>query len=107
VPTVGVHSGSVDVREWGPIGPAAVAVAREVICSPCYLALAKDCRRGLACLRELTPETVYDACKRMLLLAAPLAPSAAREEGRPADRPAKTGARPARRPAAPVAASPR
>jgi len=27
--------------------------------------------RGLACLRELTPETVYDACRRMLLLAAP------------------------------------
>ncbi len=107
VPTVGVHSGSVDVREWGPIGPAAVAVAREVICSPCYLAMAKDCRRALACLRELTPDTVYDACKRMLLLAAPLAASPAREGKRPAARPAKSGVRPARRPAAPLAADPR
>jgi ADP-heptose:LPS heptosyltransferase len=105
VPTVGVHSGSVDVREWGPIGPAAVAVAREVICSPCYLAAAADCPRGLACLRQLTPETVYDACKR-LLLAAP-AVAQARDAARPATRAAKTGARPARRPAAPVAANPR
>jgi ADP-heptose:LPS heptosyltransferase/GT2 family glycosyltransferase len=106
VPTVGVHSGSVDVREWGPIGPAAVAVAREVICSPCYLAMAKDCRRGLACLRELTPDAVYDACKRMLLLATPAAARAASDDGSPPARAAKPGARAGRRPAA-VAASPR
>src|SRR5205085_2914365 len=36
VPTVGVHAGTVDPREWGPIGPRAVAVAREVVCAPCY-----------------------------------------------------------------------
>jgi ADP-heptose:LPS heptosyltransferase/GT2 family glycosyltransferase len=105
VPTVGVHSGSVDAREWGPIGPAAVAVAREMICSPCYLAMAKDCRRGLACLGELTPDAVYDACKRMLLLAAPAAARAASDTGPPA-RAAKPGARPGRPPAA-VATSPR
>jgi ADP-heptose:LPS heptosyltransferase/GT2 family glycosyltransferase len=99
VPTVGVHSGSVDVREWGPVGPAAVAVAREVICSPCYLAMAKDCPRGLACLRELTPETVYDACRRMLLLAAP---SPASNTARAV----RTSTRPARRTAAPVPANP-
>src|SRR5205823_6724682 len=62
VPTVGVHSGTVDVREWGPIGVNAVAVAREMVCSPCYLTNPQDCRRGLACLRELSPETVYQAC---------------------------------------------
>src|SRR5205807_3034900 len=106
VPTVGVHSGSVDAREWGPIGPAAVAVAREVVCSPCYLAAAKDCPRGLACLRELTPDAVYDACKRMLLLATPAAASPATDDARPPARTAKPSARPARRPAA-VAASPR
>ena len=37
VPTVGVHSGTVDVREWGPLGVNAVAVVREMVCSPCYL----------------------------------------------------------------------
>ena len=73
VPTVGIHSGTVDVREWGPIGVNAVAVAREMVCSPCYLSNPEDCRRGLACLRELSPETVYDACRRLLLLTAPAA----------------------------------
>jgi ADP-heptose:LPS heptosyltransferase len=76
VPTVGVHSGTTDVREWGPIGANAVAVAREMVCSPCYLSNPEDCRRGLACLRQLSPETVYDACRRLLLLSAPAAASA-------------------------------
>ena len=39
-----------------------------MVCAPCYLAHAADCRRGLACLRELEPTRVYDACKRLLLL---------------------------------------
>jgi ADP-heptose:LPS heptosyltransferase len=69
VPTVGVHSGTEDVVEWGPVGPSALAVAREVACAPCYLAVAADCRRGLACLRQLEPARVYEACKRLLLLA--------------------------------------
>src|SRR5437868_2232828 len=75
VPTVGVHSGTVDVREWGPIGVNAVAVAREMVCSPCYLSNPEDCRRGLACLHQLSSETVYDACQRLLLLNAPAAAS--------------------------------
>lgn len=68
VPTVGVHSGTVDPREWGPVGPRAVAVAREVVCTPCYLSVPEDCHRGLACMRQLSPELVYRACKRLLLL---------------------------------------
>src|SRR5207248_9893093 len=83
------HAGTVDVREWGPIGPNAVAVAREVVCSPCYLSRPEDCRRGLVCVRQLGPEKVYDACKRLLLLdpaAAPVAPAggATRQSSRPA-----------------------
>ena len=70
VPTVGVHSGTEDVREWGPVGPVALAVARDMVCAPCYLAHAADCRRGLACLRELEPARVYRACKRLLLATA-------------------------------------
>lgn len=68
VPTVGIHSGTEDVREWGPVGPHAIAVARDMVCAPCYLAYASDCRRGLACLKELEPARVYDACRRLLLL---------------------------------------
>ena len=67
VPTVGVHAGTVDVREWGPVGPAAVAVARSVICSPCYLSYPEDCRRGLVCIQQLEPASVYEACRRLLL----------------------------------------
>ncbi|HEX5453906.1 MAG TPA: glycosyltransferase family 9 protein [Stellaceae bacterium] len=67
VPTVGVHGGTVDVREWGPVGPAAVAVSREVACSPCYLPYAEECPRGVVCLAELAPVHVYEACRRLLL----------------------------------------
>jgi hypothetical protein len=94
VPTVGIHSGTEDVLEWGPVGPRAIAVAREVVCAPCYLAHAADCRRGLACLRELEPARVYDACKRLLLTALPAVGDAsrrgngkARGKDRPGDRP--------------------
>lgn len=71
VPTVAVHSGSVDVHEWGPVGPRAVAVVRDVTCAPCYLPTPQHCRRSLACLRQLTPDTVYAACEKMLLATAP------------------------------------
>ena len=83
IPTVGVHSGTEDVREWGPVGPAAIAVAREVVCAPCYLADAADCRRGLACLRDLRPARVYDACKRLLLHAELRPPAAPRSAAPP------------------------
>ena len=71
VPTVAVHSGSVDVYEWGPIGPRTAAMVRDVTCAPCYLPAPQDCRRGLACLRQLTPDAVYAACEKMLLATAP------------------------------------
>ncbi len=45
IPTVGIHSGVVDPVEWGPIGPNAVALRRNMTCSPCYLAKAEDCPR--------------------------------------------------------------
>jgi ADP-heptose:LPS heptosyltransferase/GT2 family glycosyltransferase len=68
VPTVGIHSGVVDAREWGPIGPNAVAVRREMSCSPCYLAEAERCPRALACLTDLRPGEVYEVCRRLLLI---------------------------------------
>ena len=103
VPTVGIHSGTVDVREWGPIGPNAVAVAREMVCSPCYLSNPEDCRRGLACLRQLLPETVYNACQRLLLLSAPAQPT--KTVARQPARPARRAVRAARQSAAALAAA--
>jgi len=99
VPTVGIHGGTVDVREWGPVGPTAIAVARAVTCSPCYLSKAADCRRDLACLRLLEPAQVYDACKRLLMASSPVQPvrRAAGKAARPAGGAAHAPKRPARR----------
>jgi ADP-heptose:LPS heptosyltransferase/GT2 family glycosyltransferase len=66
VPTVGIHSGVVDAREWGPLGPRAVAVRRDMSCSPCFIEHEKDCPRKLECLKELSVADVYRACERML-----------------------------------------
>jgi ADP-heptose:LPS heptosyltransferase/GT2 family glycosyltransferase len=66
VPTVGIHSGVVDAHEWGPMGPLAVALQRDMTCSPCYLQKPADCLRGLACLTGLLPGEVHRVCRRLL-----------------------------------------
>jgi ADP-heptose:LPS heptosyltransferase/GT2 family glycosyltransferase len=66
IPTVGIHSGVVDPVEWGPIGPNAVALRRNMTCSPCYLANASDCPRSLACLRMFEPNLVYETADILL-----------------------------------------
>jgi ADP-heptose:LPS heptosyltransferase/GT2 family glycosyltransferase len=66
IPTVGIHSGVVDPVEWGPIGAHAVALRRDMSCSPCYLENAEDCPRSLACLRLLEPASVYRTADLML-----------------------------------------
>jgi ADP-heptose:LPS heptosyltransferase len=70
VPTIGIHSGSVDSGEWGPLGPSSVTIRRDMTCSPCYLAHAADCHRGLACLVGIKVGDVFRACRRMLALSA-------------------------------------
>jgi ADP-heptose:LPS heptosyltransferase len=66
VPTIGIHSGSVDAGEWGPMGPAALALRRDMTCSPCYLSRLSDCHRNLACMRGLKPGDVHRACQKLL-----------------------------------------
>jgi hypothetical protein len=66
IPTIGIHSGVVDAIEWAPVGRRAVALRRNMTCSPCYFARAEDCPRGLACLRYLDPAMVYQAATMML-----------------------------------------
>jgi ADP-heptose:LPS heptosyltransferase/GT2 family glycosyltransferase len=66
VSTIGIHSGVVDAREWGPVGPRAVAMRRDMSCSPCYIEHAKDCPRQLACLEQLPVAAVYSECRQML-----------------------------------------
>jgi hypothetical protein len=68
VPTVGIHSGNVDPREWGPAGRRAVAIWRHVHCAPCQFSKPEQCDRGLACLTGLRPVDVYPVCKRLLAM---------------------------------------
>jgi ADP-heptose:LPS heptosyltransferase/GT2 family glycosyltransferase len=72
MPTVGIHSGVVDPVEWGPIGPNAVALRRNMTCSPCYLARAEDCPRSLACLRFFEPNLVYETADLLLKRSGPV-----------------------------------
>nr|WP_294509934.1 glycosyltransferase family 9 protein [uncultured Rhodopila sp.] len=67
IATIGIHSGVVDPVEWGPIGVNAVALRRNMTCSPCYLAKAEDCPRSLSCLRFLEPNLVYETAALMLV----------------------------------------
>jgi ADP-heptose:LPS heptosyltransferase/GT2 family glycosyltransferase len=66
VPTIGIHSGVVDAIEWGPIGTRAVAVRRNMACSPCYIARMEDCPRGFACMRGLEPTAVQEVSAFLL-----------------------------------------
>jgi ADP-heptose:LPS heptosyltransferase len=68
LPTIGIHSGSVDASEWGPMGTSTVTIRRDMTCGPCYIALAADCPRSLACLHGIAVGDVYRACERLLLL---------------------------------------
>ncbi len=71
VPTVGIHSGNIDAREWGPVGPHAVAVWRQTSCSPCYIDQATKCPRQLACLHGIGAGEVYRLCRQILKIGAP------------------------------------
>jgi hypothetical protein len=66
VPTIGIHSGVVDAIEWGPIGKRAVALRRNMTCSPCYLARMEDCPRNYACMRGLEPSVVQEVSEVFL-----------------------------------------
>jgi ADP-heptose:LPS heptosyltransferase/GT2 family glycosyltransferase len=81
IPTIGIHSGVVDPVEWGPIGPNAVALRRNMTCSPCYLAKAEDCPRNLACLRLLEPNLVYETADLLLAPTLRMAAEVAEAQG--------------------------
>ena len=71
VPTIGIHSGVVDAAEWGPTGPRAIALQRNMVCSPCYLLKPEECVRDMACLKRLEPAVVHGYCEMMLARAVP------------------------------------
>ena len=68
VPTIGIHSGVIDAREFGPLGKFAVAVKRDMACAPCYLVKRSDCHRGVACLEELPPSYILPLSRKLLVI---------------------------------------
>jgi len=66
VPTVCVFSGSHQRLEWRPIGEQVITLSRAIACSPCHFHHAADCPYGLACLDQITPDTVFDAVSRLI-----------------------------------------
>ena len=79
VPTVGIHSGNIDAREWGPVGLNAAAIWRQTSCSPCYIDKAANCPRNLLCLKGIGAGDVYRLCRKMLQIGA-RSSSVAREQ---------------------------
>lgn len=66
VATVAIHSGVVDPAEWGPRGLTAIALRRNMSCSPCYLENPEECPRALECLTGLLPMRVAQTCGMFL-----------------------------------------
>ena len=67
LPTLCVCSGTVHPAQWAPVGPAALAIQRQMLCSPCYLRDREECPFGVACLQDLPVEAVWEATLRVLL----------------------------------------
>jgi ADP-heptose:LPS heptosyltransferase/GT2 family glycosyltransferase len=80
VPALGIHSAVVDAGEWAPLGGAAMALQRHMICGPCYLEFASDCPRALACLTGLKPRDALAACRRLLASRPDPAPESASQD---------------------------
>ncbi len=68
LPTLCIHGGVVDVNEWGPGGPSAMAIRRRMRCSPCYIERVADCPRELSCLTRLHPTSVARVCAQQLAI---------------------------------------
>jgi hypothetical protein len=78
------------------MGSQGVAITRGMACSPCYLARAIDCHRGLACLHRLRVGDVFRMCRRMLTLSWHSVVPAGEAIEPPPDAPAGRRAKPAR-----------
>lgn len=64
-PTIGIFGPETPVR-YGPVGKSSTAVYRAIHCSPCvhiYAGIVNDCDEGL-CMRQLTPDDVWEAVKQ-------------------------------------------
>ena len=64
VPTVCVFGASHNPYEWMARGPAVITLHKRTGCAPCAFGHLGDCPFDKRCLREIAPETVFEAVRR-------------------------------------------
>ncbi|HST74223.1 MAG TPA: glycosyltransferase family 9 protein [Acetobacteraceae bacterium] len=64
VPTVCVFGASHNPYEWMARGPLVTTVHRRTGCAPCAFGSLAECPFDKRCLREIAPETVFEAVRR-------------------------------------------
>jgi heptosyltransferase-2 len=62
IPTLALF-GSTDQVATGPLGPAAMVLNKNVVCSPCLL---RECPIDHRCMTRITVEEVFQEAVRML-----------------------------------------
>lgn len=66
VPTICIFGGAHQRGEWRPLGANVVTLTRSLACSPCGFHDAAACPFGVACLDQISHETVSDVAVRLL-----------------------------------------
>ena len=67
-PTLVVFSGTVPYVEWMPRGPKVALVTKKTVCSPCGSVF---CPYNKRCLREITPDIVFDQLTDLMVSSPP------------------------------------
>ena len=65
VPTICIFGGAHQRLEWQPVGRSVVTLSRAIACSPCHFHHAPHCPHGLACLDQISPDSVFETFMRL------------------------------------------
>lgn len=68
-PTVCVFGASHNPYEWMARGPAVITLHKQTGCAPCAFGQLCECPFDKRCLREISPDTVFEAVRRACTLA--------------------------------------
>jgi ADP-heptose:LPS heptosyltransferase len=63
VPMVAIFSTHNHPGVWSPVNPRSIMIYHEIECGPCFLPV---CPVGNRCMKNITPDEVYDALERKL-----------------------------------------
>jgi ADP-heptose:LPS heptosyltransferase/glycosyltransferase involved in cell wall biosynthesis len=66
IPTLAIFGGPEWWEEWQPVGCAARILYSDVECFPCHLDRIERCPHGHRCLRDISPEVVFENVREMI-----------------------------------------